>query len=95
MKSNTHWSSLSGLVTVFERIVVGVQLDRGLVGWVVGASLYWQVHQVGRRSSVLPHTAPAPALPSRSVARPEELVVVELVAASPCVPLVLGHGVWH
>ena len=93
MKTNTHWSSLSGLVTVFERIVVGVQLDRGLVGWVVGASLYWQVHQVGRRSSVLPHTAPA--LPSRSVARPEELVVVELVAASPCVPLVLGHGVWH
>ena len=86
---------MSGLVTVFERIVVGVQLDRGLVGWVVGASLYWQVHQVGRRSSVLPHTAPAPALPSRSVARPEELVVVELVAASPCVPLVLGHGVWH
>ena len=85
---NTYWSTLSGMLTVFERIVniLGVQLDRG---WVRGPGLQGKVHEVGGREPLLP----SPALPSRSVARSEKLVVVELVTPGPSVPLVLGHRV--
>ena len=75
---------------MFERIinVVGVQLDRG---WLGGPGVHREVHQVGGRTSAFL----SPSLPSGSVARSEELMVVELVAASTSVALVLGHGVGH
>ena len=103
---NTHWSTLSSslmlvvvlvvlTVVVFERRgnLVGVQLDRGWLRWTTG--LYREVHQVGGRKPPISAPPGTAALPARAVARSEKLVVVELVAASPCVPLVLGHGVWH
>ena len=81
-------------VVVFERRgnLVGVQLDRGWLSWTRG--LYREVHQVGRRTSSS-SSSRAAALPARSVAGPEELVVVQLVAAGPSVALVLRHRVRH
>ena len=83
---------------MFERIVnvVGVQLDRGWLRWTTG--LYREVHQVGWLNSALRSTRTttrAAALPAGSVAGPEELVVVQLVAAGPSVALVLRHRVRH
>ena len=82
------------VVTVmFERRVnvVGVDLDRGWLRWPSG--LYREVHQVGGRNSPFSFSSSAAALPARSVAGPEELVVVQLVAARAGVALVLGHRV--
>ena len=84
-------------VVVFERRgnLVGVQLDRGWLSWTRG--LYREVHQVGWRTSSTSSSSSsrAAALPARSVTGPEELVVVELVAAGPSVALVLRHRVRH
>ena len=106
---NTHWSTLSSslmlvvvlvvlTVVVFERRgnLVGVQLDRGWLSWTRG--LYREVHQVGWLNSALRSTRTttrAAALPAGSVAGPEELVVVQLVAAGPSVALVLRYRVRH
>lgn len=78
------------MLMMFERRVnvLGVQLDRGWLRWTRG--LYREVHQVGGRKSPV-----STALPPRAVARSEKLVVVELVATSPSVTLVLRHGVRH
>ena len=85
------------VVTVmFERRVnvVGVDLDRGWLSRARG--LHREVHQVGGRNSPVSSSTPGTAaLPARSMARPEKLVVVELVAASPSVALVLRHRVGH
>ena len=86
------------MLMMFERIVnvVGVQLDRGWLRWTTG--LYREVHQVGWLNSALRSTRTttrAAALPAGSVAGPEELVVVQLVAAGPGVALVLRHRVRH
>ena len=106
---NTHWSTLSSslmlvvvlvvlTVVVFERRgnLVGVQLDRGWLSWTRG--LYREVHQGGWRrssSSSSSSSSRAAALPAGSVAGPEELVVVQLVAAGPSVALVLRYRVRH
>ena len=104
---NTHWSTLSSslmlvvvlvvlTVVVFERRgnLVGVQLDRGWLSWTRG--LYREVHQVCWRTySSSSSSSRAAALPAGSVAGPEELVVVQLVAAGPSVALVLRHRVRH
>ena len=82
------------LTVMFERSrvnVVGVELDRGWLRWTRG--LYREVHQVGGRKPPISAPPGTAALPARAVARSEKLVVVELVAASPSVALVLGHRV--
>ena len=101
----THWSTLSRvrmlmmvlvLTVMFERgVVVGVELDVGWLRWTT-SGVYREVHQVGRRNSPVTTTTTtsrATSLPAWSVTRSEKLVVVELVAASPSVALVLRHRV--
>ena len=94
---DTHWSSLSRrrMLMMFERRVnvLGVQLDRGWLRLTRG--LHREIHQVGGRKSPVSATPGTTALPPRAMARSEKLVVVELVATSTSVTLVLRHGVGH
>ena len=87
---------LSRTVQLFERFVVDVELHR--VGLGAPRPLrHRQVHQVGGLAAAAARRArrrAGPAAGPHPAAGLDKLVVVEFVAASSGVALVLGHGVW-